>query len=402
MKSKDPYLGQNMKFGQIPLIDSDPEEKVGYYILSYNRSNKKDVPLILGNDGGPGLASALFQFSGCGPFNVDTTTGDIFVSEFTSFTNYADYLTFEMPLGSGFSHTKNPVKSFSENNQDCLLYLQKLEKIDPNISKQRPIFISGASYAGSIFTHCAIFLKKNGYNIKGFINESPYTDPNLYLKYYVDGYYKQGTIWYWTYELLKKWGDLVRFGLNNDIYGFRAMSWFSETIPDIGITGLIHCVTDDRSGYIEEKCMEFWKYFYGFFGNGKVRKELKGGESGGLFSFDAHDALYLNMLDTMWKGDHALYDEFLNEGMKMIITVGEFDPYYGPKEQMIWVSMLDYAKKGLNDMPWKENRHGRFKKWGNLCVQVLSTGHMTQLTMPGVTYDLMSDLAFKDVVCGLD
>jgi hypothetical protein len=51
-----------------------------------------------------------------------------------------------------------------------------------------------------LLTECGMYLKEQGYNILGYVNESPYVNAKIFLKGVGDSYYAQGTIGYFWHQ----------------------------------------------------------------------------------------------------------------------------------------------------------------------------------------------------------
>jgi hypothetical protein len=249
-----------------------------------------------------------------------------------------------------------------------------------------------------------LHLIENGWTVKGYLNESPYVNPDIFLKYYGEGYFKQGTIWYITYQFLQLWGDLTRFGTKSGIYGAIEMAWFSELLPITGISpsGMIHCTTDTRGGPIENHCIEYWNYFEKFCSKDAVREEFFGGENNmELFNFDTHDYFYLGLFKTMWTTNKDTYNKLLNlPNFKMLILQGKFDPFYTIQNQLEWINGLAYAKKGFTDENWTKVGTRKdvviFKNSGNLCFRTTNTGHIPQLWDNQNSFELLKGMIEKN------
>ena len=102
--------------------------------------------------------------SGLGPYTTNINSKDFSINEDFSITKIADFFLPELPLGTGWSSTKSPTRSLEDNNNDFLLYLQKLEEIYPDINKQKPIYLLGGSYGAPLLASAARILIENGYN----------------------------------------------------------------------------------------------------------------------------------------------------------------------------------------------------------------------------------------------
>lgn len=390
------------KFGLINLTNK-PDEKLGYYVLvrceiCKNHKNQQTVPLVIGNGGGPGQATFPWLMSGLGPYTTNINSKDFSINEDFSITKIADFFLPELPLGTGWSSTKSPTRSLEDNNNDFLLYLQKLEEIYPDINKQKPIYLLGGSYGAPLLASAARILIENGYNQQGYIADSPYADPYIFLKHYTDTLYKNGTIGYIKYQLLKIWGDFTHFGLEYGIYGSRSFAWFSELIPYIGLTGQVHCPTDARHGQAQADCLKEIDFYEDFFSDEKIREKFHGGTiQKGYFDFDAHDYLYLN---DVRKIHLDLYQYQLSSDQKVILLDGQYDTSYNIEQDLIWLSKLHYSKKDFEKAEWVANEFGRYKKWGNLCQhEINNSGHITLQHQPKAAYTILKAFIQNSKIC---
>lgn len=71
----DPHLGIELTMGQIEFSKTPNQQ--GYYAYAHKKGNAKNLPLILMNFGGPGMASLGLLVSGCGPYKMDLATGNL-------------------------------------------------------------------------------------------------------------------------------------------------------------------------------------------------------------------------------------------------------------------------------------------------------------------------------------
>jgi carboxypeptidase C (cathepsin A) len=188
---------------------------------------------------------------------------------------------------------------------------------------------------------------------------------------------------------------MTMFAFEHGVAGGRAMAWFSELMPIIGVssTGMVHCSTDARGGKLADRCVNFWaKMNYMIMDKLWQRQTNGGSEDKMLMNFDTHDGIYLNEVAGMWKTEKPIYSKMLNSGIKMVITLGKYDPFYSQDQQMTWINQLEYVQGRFQQIPWSENQDGKYKVYKNLCVQYLDTGHMTMLNMPESSYELMGNM----------
>ena len=209
-----------------------------------------------------------------------------------------------------------------------------------------------------------MYLKDQGYNILGYVNESPYVNAKIFLEGVGDSYYRQGTIGYFWYQWIKVWADITILAFEHGVAGGRAMAWFSELMPILGVssTGMVHCSTDARGGALADNCVNFWAHMNYMITDKRWQRQTNGGdEDKMLMNFDAHDGIYLNEISGMWKTEKPIYSKMLNSGVKMVITLGKYDPFYSQEQQMTWINQLEYVQGEFKQIPWSENQFGKYK-----------------------------------------
>jgi carboxypeptidase C (cathepsin A) len=144
----DIFLGEEFDAGYMKIS----ETKKLFYWLFPARTQNPEAPLILFLEGGPGCSTAYQIFMGMGPFRINddlTLTQNPY-----SWTDIADVLFIDQPIGTGFSYADN-TDSLVSTSQEAAEYLLQffihfLEKY-PSY-KTRSFYITGESYGGRFAT----------------------------------------------------------------------------------------------------------------------------------------------------------------------------------------------------------------------------------------------------------
>ena len=158
-----------------------------FYWMFPPKNGKTDAPVLFWIPGGPGCSSEMSALLENGPFNV-TKDGKIFLNPYG--WNDQAYLVFiDQPIGTGLSHSSVDDMAQTENQvADNMLTFFKsfFSDIFPEF-KNRPLFLSGVSFAGNYLPHIAnrLYKEKLSYiNLQGIAIGNGWTNPSVqYLQY---------------------------------------------------------------------------------------------------------------------------------------------------------------------------------------------------------------------------
>eukprot|EP00922_Rhytidocystis_sp_ex-Travisia-forbesii_P055796 GHVS01082616.1.p1 GENE.GHVS01082616.1~~GHVS01082616.1.p1 ORF type:complete len:501 (+),score=69.09 GHVS01082616.1:196-1698(+) len=163
--------------------------KMFYWYFPYNNTETvtpaQQRPTVMWLTGGPGCASEIAVFEENGPFwvNDDAT---LRLNQH-SWTQRADILYVDQPLGTGFSVANNPhdfVHNETQMAEDMAIFLEGFLKKYPT-HKNKPFYITGESYAGHYIPALAHYLKFErsvaNLNLQGLAIGNGWVDP--YLQY---------------------------------------------------------------------------------------------------------------------------------------------------------------------------------------------------------------------------
>ena len=148
--------------GYIPITKKDNL----FYLLA--RSTKKNAPLVIFLNGGPGASSMTGAFVGNGPYLLSQPfSHDIdfeLVKNPWSWNKIANVVYLDQPRYVGYSYGDGKyITSLPDAGQDFLRWLQLFYQRYPEF-KQRPLYLTGESFAGAYiaeYSHQILQYNKN-------------------------------------------------------------------------------------------------------------------------------------------------------------------------------------------------------------------------------------------------
>jgi vitellogenic carboxypeptidase-like protein len=131
---------------------------------------KKDIPLVIWLNGGPGGSSLLGLFMENGPFRIqDDDTGTI-VPNPNSWNEEVHLLYWDQPVGTGFSYSipkKRYAHSEEELSRQFYLAIQGfLDRHKKEKYRDCPLYITGESYCGKYIPNMATEIMKQNEKLK--------------------------------------------------------------------------------------------------------------------------------------------------------------------------------------------------------------------------------------------
>lgn len=153
-------------------------KKLFYWFVS---SHKKNAPIILWSNGGPGYSSLYGFFKETGPYEI--TASMQLKNRKHGWNHFSNYMVIDQPLNVGLSDIKSNEfdKTRHEAIDDYYKTLRWFFKKHPAY-QHRAIYLAGESYAGTYLPLLAskILMENkigNKINLKGLILISPWADP---------------------------------------------------------------------------------------------------------------------------------------------------------------------------------------------------------------------------------
>eukprot|EP00388_Colpodella_angusta_P012219 GDKJ01031033.1.p1 GENE.GDKJ01031033.1~~GDKJ01031033.1.p1 ORF type:complete len:492 (-),score=73.35 GDKJ01031033.1:126-1601(-) len=198
----DVFLGEPFETGYAKM---EPRGHMFFWHIP-SRKSANNAPLVMWLSGGPGCGSDLAVVGINGPWWVDEDTVTLRKNEH-SWTNHANMLYVDQPLGSGFSTAELNYKISAEGvSKDLRSFLEKFLEIRPEY-KNRPFFIAGESYAGKYVPNIGEFILDNpidGLNFQGIAVGNGWVDPPSQYPAYAKFGHEEGLISSTMYPFLKK------------------------------------------------------------------------------------------------------------------------------------------------------------------------------------------------------
>ncbi|KAG4275799.1 carboxypeptidase Y [Fusarium proliferatum] len=158
------------------------EEKSMFFWYFESRNQPEDAPVILWMSGGPGATGELGLFKDIGPCSVNKDGNSTSRNKY-SWTDHANVLFIDQPIGVGFSKVKsrdNMAKNIHEAAQELEKFLSVfVSEVFPELTS-KPWHFAGESFGGHYVT----------YYLHHLLNEKPHESPllNVSSAIIVDGY----------------------------------------------------------------------------------------------------------------------------------------------------------------------------------------------------------------------
>lgn len=309
------------------------------------RNEKKDAPLLLFLNGGPGASSMMGLFMENGPLRVKD---EKFIKAEKTWTDDYHVLYLDQPVGSGFSYTESDLQTDMEGiGKEFLEFMHQFFDKYPEM-KERDLYYTGESYAGkylSYFTYET--LENTDFNLKALWMCDPLPSP--------------------MYERTEMHVLPAAHGIIDEInleqVALLEQRCWAEFAKDTTNSGY---ACNDVMSYIQDVSGGVAWYDSRLFDETDV-KPYKNAVTDILKKQEVLDALHLSestrkpkfglgskgVKDAI-KGDLSLdysryYNYMLEKKFPFIVMVGEFDMQDGYHQQMKWM------KEMLNTDIWYES-----------------------------------------------
>lgn len=190
------FLNETFYSGTLPINNKGSL----FYWLFESRRDPSTDPLVLWLNGGPGCSSEEGLFTENGPYNVNQDL--TLESNPYSWTNVANVLFVDQPLGTGYSTTNEFETSGAMLGSDFYIFLLEFFEAFPEY-KKRPFYLSGESYAGHYIPIIGSYILKqenSDINFSGALIGNGWVDPYNQVLSIPKFAYNKGLINYNQYE----------------------------------------------------------------------------------------------------------------------------------------------------------------------------------------------------------
>lgn len=319
-------------------VDQGENVQLFYYFVK-SRSDPRRDPLILWLVGGPGCSALSALQHEIGPIYIDEAD-DGGMPKLTlnpySWTEVANLLFVDLPVGTGFSYAQTPEAAHSTGLQYCEQTYQFLQKwlADHPEYKSSPFYVGGHSYVG-VTVPVIVQLISNGneegikpwINIKGYLLGNPLTVPNE-DDYKIPYAHRMGLI---SDELYESWKhncggkyiniDSSNLPFLNDVQN----SLYLQCLQDIRT---FHQLVDDlfHEQILEPKCKSVTPIGKYFGENGTLGDERKELHSSDEQHSELNCYFYRHKFSSRWANDpsvrEALHVRKESIGLWMLCNLG--------------------------------------------------------------------------------
>ncbi|RWS10338.1 putative serine carboxypeptidase CPVL-like protein [Dinothrombium tinctorium] len=354
-------------------------------------SKRKNDPVMLWLQGGPGLSSLLGLFSLNGPLKVDENM--VISTRKYAWTRSLSMLYIDNPVGVGFSFTKSE-NGYSRNQMDVAHNLyEALKQFFTLFPEQRAndFYVAGQSYAGKYVPSLAYKIVTNKsfeINFKGIAYGNGFTHPISTLNYHsllfnfglIDEH--QSLILKEKEDELKKMIAFKHFSAAYYMFGDVYASIRNFT----GYTYVYNLVEHERPKDLDN----FEQYV--------LLPETRQAIHVGNLTFKSYSRLVsIRLLEDLMDSVKHLLEFILNRNYKVLLYSGNLDiivatPFIENFIQSLnWTHNKEYfsATRSL----WKVNGNlaGFIKKAKNFAfVTVRNAGHLVPYDQPEAAFDMIT------------
>lgn len=354
-----------------------------FYWLTPARENEDNKPLVAWLTGGPGCSSEMAALSENGPWWIQD---DGVVKNKFAWTEAANVIYIDQPLGTGFSIAKDP-RNFVIDEKKIAEHMKQfftrfLIKYPEFVG--RAFFLTGESYAGHYIPSIAHHLMRHpieGLNLKGIAIGNGWVDPNVQYPAYADFAYENKLINRKEYLVAKAGYSLCTKLIQTNKWPLAMVQCQAST--EKLLKGLnpydIRLKCD-----VPPLCYNQTNIF-NFLNREDVQKEL-----GVRTQWESCDALVHVLLVGDWVKDmiHKVAD-ILENGYRVLIYNGDKDficNWFGGKdwtERVQWRGQRDFVAKQMEEWEIDGKPAGQIKAHDNFAfVRVYDAGHMVPMDKP--------------------
>ncbi|GMH41459.1 hypothetical protein BSKO_09369 [Bryopsis sp. KO-2023] len=401
--------------GGVPLLDP-PYHSAGYmdlngthdarlfYFYFEERNHQKDAPLVFWTNGGPGCSSLFGLFFENGPYRVDKQTGELSLSEY-GWDIGQNVLFVEQPVGVGFS-TSSDDRDFAHYEDTVgdhmLMFFWEFMEKHPEL-KDRPIYLSGESYAGHYLPAIAkrIVDANAGnegpkLNLQGIILGNPWTDPGIQAVSQVKYAKEKNLLKPATFadELMKHQDECLEVadqctetrtqaicGMARSICDWYFWRPITRQNPEIN-------VYDIRKKCLVEGCYDI-SHIKSFLNNPDVQKQL------GVHRkwSDCSDPVWYDMKFDIYISLKSTFKSLLEDaGVRTIIFIGDQDLICNHIGNADWIASMNLDGWTGKNKPWTLHGQGvgecETVEPLTFC-KVFGAGHMVPHDKPEVALDMV-------------
>jgi len=337
------FLDEDQSSGLLDLGDGDDM----FYWLFRSRDTKlkNTQPLVIWISGGPGFASQFNVFYTIGPYKINddlTLTTNPY-----SWNEKANLLFVDEPFGTGFSRTTNPSHYAVDGKMAAKAFYRFLMKFYSTFPefKERPLFITGESYAGHLIPDITNYIVEhpmNIINLKGIAIGNGWVSPINQYPAYADFAYENNLLSKMNYLKIKSAYNMCTSLIKKNLLDLAEKKCFLITASIIKSTLIPNFDMFD----IRKKCKKSFCYdttnLKQFLNLKQVKEELGIG--------DRTWSLWSRTVKSIMKKDNmrdlsSSVTNILDHNIRVLVYSGDQDFICNWRGNEAWVNQLEWTNK---------------------------------------------------------
>ncbi|CAI2361512.1 unnamed protein product [Moneuplotes crassus] len=395
-----------------------------YYWFFRDESLSDTAPLFIWLNGGPGASSQIGNLMELGPLKlVRTGSGDIQVHSLTgqAWTEAANIIFLDQPVGVGYSFGDQVYTSEQQVRENSIAFIKGFYQKHPEM-RNRDLYVTGESYGGKYQPNIAdAFLEYNKDNaetdqipLKGIIVGNGYVDPYTQRMHARTLSLALGTVQFEYIPQLdileKRCEEATRANLTEAPKVCAQINSYITTV-DGGMDRYDARYPATNSSTQEADLEEYLN-------DPEVCDQLHVSELSTKerkYAYKNH-TVYDNLLSDGMKSYTSLYDKLLEQGLPILLFVGNLDRIDGPVGVQEWMNELQwqympdfhsdpgsiyYYKRDGDD---KLTVGGNFRQFKNLhYLTIYTAGHLVPSTQLAMSRSMIKDMiSSQKLLCHAD
>lgn len=385
------FFPEKQLHGLIPITNNNDM----FYWLFPSRQNADKDPLLIWLTGGPGCSSELAIFAENGPMQLKD--GEPVINPI-SWNNNANLLFVDQPIGTGFS--KGSILDIPRNENKVAehfgIFLTGLYNKYPEF-KERPMYISGESYAGHYIPFIASYMldnpdkfKEAGINLQGVAIGNGWVDPYTQYGAYSQFAFDNKLINAFAKQALDVGFSFCRILVENQIpvVDMLVCNMLMQSVLGNPLAPRFNVYDIRKKCDFPPLCYDF-SDMDKYLNRDDVKKEL-GVEGRNWTSCNqmVHTALLLDF-ETNAAEDVA---DILDKGLNVLVYNGDKDFICNWLGGSMWTDAVKWSKqKEFAAAPTKSIPTGTYKYYENFFFyRVFEAGHMVPMDQPQAALDMIN------------
>jgi cathepsin A (carboxypeptidase C) len=399
----DIFLDEKYEAGYIDLGEQRHHQDL-FYMLFHSRDGNPNAPLVWFFEGGPGMTSLHSVFFQNGPYRINP---DLTLRKNDySFTNIAEVLYVDQPLGTGFSNVTN-ISLIPHHESvivdDCKNFFVKFLEKHPEYH-DRPLYLVSQGYGSHFILPLAENLTRDHMhhvNFQGIALGNAWIRPEIQISS-LSSYSKKNNLCH-------------EFAYIASLYGYILSSVFIDLDMDVQAYEIVMLATGVLRGVMNHKFNQYdtrikckngtcdynFSILQRFLDQPEVRKLLgTQGRNFNISSFEVFRWLLINEEYLDDKSDNLIH-LLNNTNITCYLFSGMHDWWINTFGLDQFMDSLHWSgREQMKNAEWREwysdgQRQGRYKNYRNLYyVHVEDAGHYVAMDLPSFALDLLTRLTY--------